>query len=367
MSKTKFSRLLSLDVFRGLTIMLMIIVNSPGNNTAFAFLEHSKWNGCTLADLVFPFFVFIVGVSSVLTLAKQRAQGIDLDILFKKIFQRTVYLFLFGLLLNAISLHFSWSTLRILGVLQRIAICYFFSSLLYLTTSLRTQGLIVGALLLIYWLMMTAFPELYPLTMAGNVAGYVDRVVITPAHMYTSTFDPEGIFSTLPAIATAILGNLFGAWLLGCTTPVKKLTVMITAGFSMAMLGWLWGIIFPINKALWTSSYVLWTAGIALLVFALLYWLIEIKCWKKWSKPFEIFGVSALAAYVLHVLFLKIQAMIRFSVADDITINLRVYITQHLFPFSNLKIASLLYAISYTLFWFLIVLLIYIKKKRRVR
>ena len=121
MSKTKFSRLLSLDVFRGLTIMLMIIVNSPGNNTAFAFLEHSKWNGCTLADLVFPFFVFIVGVSSVLTLAKQRAQGIDLDILFKKIFQRTVYLFLFGLLLNAISLHFSWSTLRILGVLQRIA------------------------------------------------------------------------------------------------------------------------------------------------------------------------------------------------------------------------------------------------------
>ena len=139
----KTSRLLSLDVFRGITIILMILVNSPGNRSTFALLEHSIWNGCTLADLVFPFFVFIVGVSSVLTLAKQQAKGLSLTFLSRKIIKRTIFLFFIGLLLNAISLHVDWSTLRVLGVLQRIAICYFFTSILYLTTRLRTQAIII--------------------------------------------------------------------------------------------------------------------------------------------------------------------------------------------------------------------------------
>ncbi|MGC1182822.1 acyltransferase family protein [Legionella sp.] len=365
-SENKFSRLLVLDVFRGITITLMILVNSPGNRTSFAILGHSVWNGCTLADLVFPFFIFIVGVSSVLTLAKQRAQGFSVSFLLIKIIKRTIFLFSLGLLLNAASLHNEWSTLRFLGVLQRIAICYFFTSLLYLTTRFQTQAIILSILLIGYWLAMTLLPVpgygSHQFTMDGNLAAYIDRLLISPRHLYTNTFDPEGLLSTLPAIATALLGNLLGAWLLSSNSSLKKLTGMIFIGVAAAITGWFWGSIFPINKALWTSSYVLWTGGLAILTFALCYWFIEIKHWQKWSRPFEIFGVSALAAYVLHVMFLKIQAMILIPTSDDTMVNLRLFITQTLFPISELKVASLLYALSYTFFWFLIITLIYQKK-----
>lgn len=363
----KFSRLLSLDVFRGITIMIMIIVNSPGNRSSFAILEHSLWNGCTLADLVFPFFVFIVGVSSVLTLAKQRAKGFSLTFLSGKIIKRTLLLFFIGVLLNAISLHVDWSTLRVLGVLQRIAMCYFFTSLLYLTTRLRTQAIIMVLLLITYWLAMTLIPVpgygAHQLSVDGNLSAYVDRLFISSSHLYGHTYDPEGLLSTLPAIATALLGNLLGAWLLSAHTPSKKLIVMVLAGTIITLTGWCWGFVFPINKTLWTSTYVLWTGGIAILLFALCYWLIDIKQWKGWSRPFEIFGLSALTAYFLHVLFLKIQAMILIPISKETTVNLRLFITQTLFPLSDLKIASLLYALSYTLFWFMILVLIYRKKK----
>lgn len=363
--ENKFARLLSLDVFRGLTILVMIVVNSPGNRTSFATLDHSAWHGCTLADLVFPFFVFIVGVASVLTLAKQRARGLSLNFLLWKIIKRTIFLFSIGLLLNAISSHVDWSTLRILGVLQRIALCYFFSSLLYLTTSLRTQLVVMVVLLIGYWLLMTV--SIIPgaglnLTFDGNLAAYLDRLILSPSHLYTPTFDPEGLLSTLPAIATALIGNLLGACLLSPASPQTKLKGMIITGGAISIAGWVWGLIFPINKALWTSSYVLWTGGLAILTFAFCYWLIEMKLWKKWSKPFEIFGVSALTAYILHVLFLKIQAMILIPLADGTRINLRLFITQALFPLSELKLASLLYAISYTLFWFLILMFLYHRK-----
>lgn len=364
-NENKFARLLSLDVFRGMTILVMILVNSPGNRTSFVMLDHAAWHGCTLADLVFPFFVFIVGVSSVLTLAKQLARGLSTNILLWKILKRTIFLFSIGLLLNAISLHFDWSTLRILGVLQRIAICYFFTSLLYLTTSIRTQLVVIVVLLMGYWLMMTS--SIFPiadlnLTMDGNLAAYIDRLIISPSHLYKPTFDPEGLLSTLPAIATALLGNLLAAGLLSRATPQIKLKGMLKAGGAISIVGWVWGFVFPINKALWTSSYVLWTGGLAILTFAFCYWLIEIKLWKRWSKPFEIFGVSALTAYILHVLFLKIQAMISIPLADGTSVNLRLFITQALFPLSELKLASLLYAITYTLFWFVILMFLYQKK-----
>ena len=368
MSDTKYSRLLSLDVFRGITIMIMILVNSPGNRTSFAMLDHSAWNGCTLADLVFPFFVFIVGVSSVLTLAKQRSQGMSFRYLLGKITKRTIFLFAIGLLLNGISSHVDWSTLRFFGVLQRIAICYFFTSLLYLTTNIRTQAFVAVFLLVAYWLVMALVPVPgygYPhLTMDSNLAAYIDTLFISPSHLYTKTFDPEGLLSTFPAIATALLGNLMGFWLLSVNTPFKKLTGMLLVGIVMAAAGWFWGVVFPINKALWTSSYVLWTGGLAVLIFALCYWLIEIKLWKKWSKPFEIFGVGALLVFILHVLFLKIQAMILICVSDSVTVNLRMFITHKLFPMFELKMASLLYALSYTIFWLLIMTLIYNEKNR---
>ena len=258
MNKNQFSRLLSLDVFRGITIMLMILVNSPGNSSSYVMLAHSTWNGCTLADLVFPFFVFIVGVSAVLTLAKQLALGSSLQTLSCKIIKRTIFIFAVGLLINAVSTHIGWSTFRFLGVLQRIAICYCFTAFLYLTTSIRTQAIIMIAVLIVYWLAMTLYPVPgygpNQLDLSGNLATYVDGLFISPLHTYNHGFDPEGIFSTLPAIATALLGNLLGAWLLSAYSPSKKIIVMVLAGVVTTVTGWCWGVYFPINKALWTSS-----------------------------------------------------------------------------------------------------------------
>ncbi|CDZ79118.1 hypothetical protein BN59_03435 [Legionella massiliensis] len=363
----KYSRLLSLDVFRGLTIALMILVNSPGNQTPYAWLEHSPWNGCTLADLVFPFFVFIVGLSSVFSLAKARELGhLTMQQLANKIFKRSLIIFLLGLLLNVLPNHFDLTSLRILGVLQRIAICYFFSSILFLTTGIRTQILILLGLLFGYWLLMTwvTVPGYGAnnLTLEGNIAAYVDRMFLAPGHLYGKFYDPEGFLSTLPSIATALLGNLTGYWLLTGSSPKQKLKGIIASGFLALIAGGLWSLWFPINKTLWTSSYVLWTGGWALLVLALCYWLIEIKKISKWFKPFEIFGSNAMAAYILHVLFLKIQAVIRVSEPDGSSLSLKVFICDSLFGWASPENAALLYALSYTLFWLFVLTILYRKK-----
>lgn len=366
LQETNTARLLSLDVFRGITIACMILVNSPGNQTAYAWLHHSVWDGCTLADLVFPFFIFIVGVSLVFSLSKQLAHDVSLREIIFKVTKRTLIIFLIGLFLNAFPRHFDFETLRVFGVLQRIAICYFLASILFLTTRIRTQALITGGLLIIYWLIMTRIPVpgfgANNLTPAGNLAAYIDRLLFSTPHLYGKVFDPEGILSTLPALATALLGNLTGAWLLSKNNKIKKLIGMLIAGLTASALGWIWGYWFPINKALWTSAYVLWTGGLALLLLALCYWLLELKMWRSWSKPFAIFGTNAIAAYFLHIFFLKIQAMIHIPRMDGSPGNLRIYITEHLFGWTTLQTASLLYAVSYTLFWLLILSVLYRKK-----
>lgn len=362
----KFSRLLSLDAFRGMTIALMILVNSPGNQTEYKWLTHSVWNGCTLADLVFPFFVFIVGIASVLTLSKAREQGYSLNQLLPKIIKRTFLIFLIGLLLNAFPYHFDFATIRVFGVLQRIAICYLFASFLFLTTRLSTQAIVLGGLIVGYWLLILLWPV--PgygpnnLTQEGNLAAYIDRMLFSSNHLYGKFFDPEGFLSTIPAIATALLGNLTGAWLLSSYSREHKLAGMIITGVLGLIAGWLWGLEFPINKTLWTSSYVLWTGGFALCSLAFCYWLIEIKNLKKWSKPFEIFGANAMAAYILHVFLLKIQAMISLPRPDNSSGNLRLFITDHLFGWASGQNSSLLYAMSYTLFWLLVLTILYQKK-----
>ena len=364
----KHTRLLSLDVFRGITVALMIIVNSPGNQTSYQWVEHSIWNGCTLADLVFPFFIFIVGVSTAFTLSKARERKLTFQQLIPHILQRTVILFAIGLLLNAFPSHFDFSTIRVFGVLQRIAICYFFASFLFLTTRISTQAIIMLALIIGYWLIMTSLAVpgygVHNLTPQGNMAAYLDRIIFTPTHLYGKVFDPEGLLSTLPAIATALLGNLTGAWLLSTYSRKQKLTGLSLAGFFALLTGWLWGLWFPINKALWTSSYVLWTGGFALIILAWCYWLIDMKSCKKWSKPFEIFGINAMLAYVLHVLFLKIQAMIHLPRPDGTSGNLRLFITDHVFSWTSLEKASLLYACSYTLLWLLMIHLFVMKKHK---
>ncbi|WP_045105908.1 acyltransferase family protein [Legionella hackeliae] len=360
-SEKKSPRLLALDVFRGLTIALMILVNSPGNDSSYFWLEHSAWNGCTLADVVFPFFIFIVGVSLVFSLTKAKTYGLTSRELLPKIIRRSLIIFFLGLLLNAFPYHFDLATLRVYGVLQRIAICYFVCALLFLTTRITTQIILFTLILVGYWLLMTLIPvKGYGpgnLTPEGNLAAALDRMFFSAPHLYGKVFDPEGLLSTLPAIATGILGNLVGYWLVSTRNAAQKCTGLLIAGILSVIVGWIWGLWFPINKALWTSSYVLFTGGLALFTLGLCYWLIDIKHWKTWSKPFEIFGVNALAAYILHVFFLKVQFMIKIPPG-----NLRAFITGQLFGWASLQNAALLYALSYTLFWLLIMTLLYRNK-----
>ncbi len=355
----KINRLLSLDVFRGLTIVGMILVNSPGNNTAYAWLKHATWNGCTLADLVFPFFLFIVGVSIAISFSQSKIRT-PLNELIVKIIRRSLIIWLIGLLLNGFP-HYDLATWRIYGVLQRIALCYLFASILFLTTRTRTQLFIFISLLIGYYLAMILIPVpgfgSANLSPNGNLAACIDRLLLN-GHLYGKTYDPEGILSTLPAIATTLLGNLTGIWLLSKYTPMAKFWGMICAGIIAAIIGWIWGLWFPLNKNLWSSSFVLWTGGLGLILYALCYGLIEIRNLRRWSKPLEIFGINAIAAYVLHIMFLKLQNLIHISQQGS-SVNLRIYITEHLFGWASLHNASLFYAISYVLFWLFILAILY--------
>ena len=357
-SSTSGGRLRSLDVFRGLTIAGMILVNSPGNETAFGWLEHSAWNGCTPTDLVFPFFVFMIGMSLVFSLNKKIDQGTPADDLFTPILKRSALIFGLGLFLNGFP-YFHLATIRIPGVLQRIALCYFFAAILYLVV--RTEVLVAMVLifLLHYWMLMTHIVVPYygagNLSPEGNLASYIDQALFA-GHMYRPYYDPEGFLSTGPAIATALMGVLASIWVRGSKTPKEKIYgLSIMAGFCI-VAGWVWNITFPINKALWTSSFVLFTGGLALAVFALCYGLVELKKMDHWGRPFEIFGKNAIAAYVLHILFLKIQNLIHIARRDGTPGNLRFWITDHFFGWwATPKLASLCYALAYTALWYYVV------------
>ncbi len=339
----------------------MILVNSPGNQVAYSWLEHSSWNGCTLADLVFPFFIVIVGMSSVLALTNLKIKGASNKQLVGKIINRSVYLFILGLLLNSLPNHFDFSHLRILGVLQRIAICYFFSSILFLTTTIKTQKVIITVLLIGYWILISFFSP-NQISIDHNLVSYFDQWLLSAHHLYRPMFDPEGLLSTLPAIASALFGNLLGFVLVSSRTKQQQLQWLISSGLILALLGFVWSLASPFNKFLWSSSYVLWTTGLAFLVFACCFTLIEIKHRLPWSKPFALFGRHALLVYILHVLFLKIQAIILVHNTQGELINLRLYITDLLFNRFSPENASFCYAAGYTLFWLFV--LKFIPKKK---
>lgn len=345
------TRLLSLDVFRGITIALMILVNSPGNQVSYAWLQHSTWNGCTLADVVFPFFIVIVGMSSVLALTNLKIKGVSNQQLFKAIIKRSVYLFVMGLVLNVLPTHFDFYQIRLMGVLQRIAICYFFGSILFLTTTIRQQVIVLVMILLGYWFLITGFPHRYTLSMNHNLVGYIDQLLLSPRHLYTPLFDPEGLLSTLPAIGSVLLGNFIGYCVISLHTKRYQLQWMMFCGLFFLFLGWFWSSVFPWNKSLWSSSYVLWTGGLAYWVYAICFMLIEMRQWTDWSKSFSLFGRSAMLVYFLHVVFLKIQTMILVQNTNGEMMHLRHYITTLLFGNFKPQTASLCYAILYTLLW----------------
>jgi predicted acyltransferase len=323
MTPTETQRLVSLDVFRGITIAGMVLVNNPGSwEHIYWPLEHAAWNGWTPTDLVFPFFLFIVGVSITLALGKRLESGGATRDVYLKIIKRTLIIFAIGLFLNGFP-YFGLAELRIPGVLQRIAVCYFFASIIFLNTKVRTQILIAIGLLLFYWLLVKFVPApgyaAGDLTKDGSLPSYVDRVVFGK-HVWAQAkvYDPEGLLSTIPAIATTLIGVLTGHWLRTEKTRYEKAAGMFVIGAICVAIGWAWNAFFPINKALWTSSYVLFTGGLALQFLAFCYWLIDIKGYCRWAKPFEVFGLNAIVLYVVADLIAVLLGVIKVGGGDSL-------------------------------------------------
>ncbi len=304
------TRLVSLDVFRGATIAFMIVVNSQTSVDAYWPLQHANWNGWTPTDLVFPFFLFIVGVSLVLSFQSRLAQGCSRRTLVWHALRRSAILFAIGLLLNGLG-SFSLASWRIPGVLQRIAIAYGAAALITLFSRPRSRVLWILGLLAGYWFLMRFVPvpgfgvpgrDIPLLHPDANLAAYLDRKLML-GHLWEPTRDPEGVLSTLPAIATALCGVLTGEWLRSKRAPQQKAAGMFLSGIAGIVAGELWGLWFPINKKLWTSSYVVFTAGCALVCLAICYWAVDIRLHRgRWTKPFLIFGNNAITAYVISEL-----------------------------------------------------------------
>jgi predicted acyltransferase len=362
------NRLIALDVFRGITIAGMTLVNNPGTWSAIYWpLEHAEWNGWTPTDLVFPFFLFIVGVATTLSLGRRVEEDAPKGPLYVKALKRALIIFALGFFLNLYP-HFDFATVRIPGVLQRIAVCYLITAVIFLSTTLRTQAIIAVALLLIYWIAMTeiAAPGYAAgdLTKEGSLASYIDRLVFGQ-HVWrqAKVYDPEGFLSTVPAISTTLFGVLTGHWLRTERTQFEKAVGLFFAGAVCVMIGWSWNFFFPINKALWTSSYVVFTTGLGLQLLALCYWLVDIKGYRRWAWPFIVFGVNAIALYVGSGLMVDTMELIKVPMALGGTTSLQSWIFRHFFLSWATPInASLAYAIAFILFWLFLMWLLYRKK-----
>ena len=299
-------RLISLDVFRGVTIAGMILVNNPGNTAAYWPLKHARWNGWTPTDLIFPFFLFIVGVSLVFSFESRLRRGSRRALIVHAV-RRSATIFAIGIFLNGLS-DFHLATWRIPGVLQRIAVAYLAAALITLYSRTHARIAWVVVLLAGYWVLMRFVPvpgygipthDFALLHPNANLAAYLDRKLMS-GHLWEGTRDPEGVLSTLPAIATALCGVLAGEWLRSDRNPKQKASGMLVAGVAGIVAGEAWGVWFPINKNLWTSSYVLFTAGCGLLCLATCYWAIDVKQHRGWwTTPFLIFGSNAIVAYVV--------------------------------------------------------------------
>ncbi len=350
-------RLLSLDVFRGLTVAGMVLVNNPGTWRAiYAPLRHADWHGCTPTDLIFPFFLFIVGVAIPFALGRRLAEGEARSTLVAKILRRAAIIFALGLLLHGVS-SLDLATIRIPGVLQRIAVCYLIAALLFVTTTWRTQAVIAVLGLLGYWAALTLVPVpgfgAGDLGKEGNLAAWLDRTVLG-AHIWRigRVYDPEGILSTVPAIVTTLLGVFTGLFIRGARPPSRTVQGLLVLGAAGVGAGLLWGCWFPINKSLWTSSYVLYTGGAALIALAACYWLIEIKGSTWWTAPFAILGVNALAVFFLSTLLAILLARVRIPVGGGQSRSLHTILFEMLFvPWAPVTTASLAWALGNVLLW----------------
>lgn len=333
MGSSQRQRLISLDALRGYTIVLMVIVNDPGSwNSVYPPLLHAEWNGITLTDLVFPFFLFIVGVSITLAYTRRLESGADKKDLYQKIISRSIKIMLLGWFLWLYP-EFDFSDMRFAGVLPRISVVFFVCAILFLNTTWKQQVWISALVLLGYWGLMALIPvpidnvirealqtgqvqssegllnigsikQISESTIAPNyepgvnITAWLDRIIL-PGRFWQITWDPEGYMSTFPAIVTGILGMLIGKLLTSLENPYKRLTWLFFTGFSLFLLGETWGWFMPFNKNLWTSSYTLWTAGVATMGLAASILVVDILGYSKWTKVGRVYGANAITSYVL--------------------------------------------------------------------
>ena len=373
-------RLVSLDVFRGFTMAAMVLVNNGGDgNHLYPQLAHSYWHGWTFTDWIFPFFLWISGMSTTYAVAVRRSRGATTQDLVLQVLRRSALIFLIGVFLNGFPFGmigdsaFSFATWRIPGVLQRIAICYLLGSLLYLWLPARRLWYVIAGLFLAYWLMMEFLPV--PGVGAGswergrNFAAYIDEVVIgSHAYMRTRPWDPEGIISTLPALGTFLFGVLAGNFLRGAKSSAEEKTSwFFVSGCILLVASVVLDMWVPINKRLWTPSYAMMMAGWAHLVFASCYFLIDVKGIRKGTTPFLVFGMNAIFIYaVSSVLESLVDVVTVASVgpAGEATrISVKAMLMQHVFaPVLSPYNASLAYALSFVFIMYLLGLILWKKK-----
>jgi len=354
---------MSLDVFRGATMAAMILVNNPGDGpAAYGVLQHSQWNGWTPTDLVFPFFLFIVGVAIAFSLRSRMQRGDSRRRLMAHVVWRSLVLLALGMILNGFPTHYHLASFRFFGVLQRIALCYLITASLALWTGWRGQLAVLVVCLLGYWILMRYVPvpgygvptrDVPLLDPDRNLAAWLDRKLLF-GHLYEITRDPEGLLSTIPAVASCLIGLLTGDWLGSGRGARAKAWGMAGAGVLCAAAGEIANVWFPINKKLWTSSYVLFSAGLALICLALCYWVLDIKNWRgRWTKAFLVFGKNAIAAYVLSEMVASWIDTMQIRSADDGLMTWHEVLHERLFaPLAGPANASLLYSLAYVgVFW----------------
>lgn len=379
-------RLLSLDVFRGMTVAGMLLVNDPGSWAhIYAPLEHAPWHGWTPTDLVFPFFLFIVGITTQLSLGARRAAGAGDGAVVRQIVRRGALIFLFGLALNWFP-GFQWGEikgvadpsfservlyrlehLRVMGVLQRIGLAYLLAGLLTLRTTVRQQLALVGGILVGYWALM-ALVAVPPTGLPGwrvwdqpgtTLDAWLDRVLLTANHLWVGgegLRDPEGLLSTLPAVGTAMLGNLAGRWIgRRDVSLAERLNGLSAAGALGMMAGLVWHWVFPINKSLWTSSYVVFTAGLAAVALATCVWVIDVRRVTGWTRPFVVYGTNPMLAFLGSGIVARLlYSMARVNVGGERVSAVEAVYRVLAVPGLDPRAASLAFALLFVGFWYLV-------------
>jgi predicted acyltransferase len=393
------ARLTSLDVFRGLTIIGMLLVNEPGNaGAAYRQLRHSAWHGWTLADLVFPFFLFVVGITTHLSLRARAGRGASDAALRRQILRRGAVIFAIGLLLNwfpfyhygAIAGHSTPTfldhlvarllELRFLGVLQRIGMAYVATALLTYRAPTKRVAMATASILIGYWLLLTILPvpgegELGARLLdqpARTLAAWVDRMTLDWSrwglgnHIWASSavYDPEGLLSTIAAIATMMIGVLTGRWLGTQRALGERMNGLFASGAMLTVSGLAWSALFPINKNLWSSSYVLFSAGVACTALATIMWLVDSRQWRRWTEPFVVFGTNPITAYVgAELSAILFDSTIKFRVDGRLRSAHELVYERLLASWLDPRLASLIYSLGFVALWYVLLLALH---RRRI-